>query len=423
MRPHGRGHRHATGLGGRSAAVGLAVAGDRRAGRAGADRAGGRDHHLPPAGWRGYGPVPRRRGRWPRDRRSLRRPWRPPCCTGSCRGRSARTSASAPGQHRLGDQPGPALGRPVAGIHLDEAVVPLDVPRRPLGRGPAQVGVPAAPDERRRDPHDPWSPPWAMPRRRPGTRTPERTAARHQWIGPRSASARPSRAAYLPSCSAGTPWRTIPPRRSIVASARSGSHRACTARMYQLRRPWSACRTAQPRALGCGVEHGQARDPLRPTLRQRPGDRTAPVVPDHVRLLHPCGVQQRDDVADQPVQPVCRHLPVRRPGSSRAGARPGSASRRSAAGRRPRRTRSRPAGSARGLIAARSRFVACLWQRGRARPWADPVPQHCVATLDAVESVSTALLIERLGRLSEPRMREICLALSVAVDCPSPLSP
>ncbi len=56
-------------------------------------------------------------------------------------------------------------------------------------------------------------------------------------------------------------------------------------------------------------------------------------------------------------------------------------------------------------------------------PGADPVPQHCVATLDAVESVSMALLVERLGRLSEPRMREICLALSVAVDCPSPLSP
>lgn len=50
-------------------------------------------------------------------------------------------------------------------------------------------------------------------------------------------------------------------------------------------------------------------------------------------------------------------------------------------------------------------------------PGIDPVPRPCVVNLDAVESVSVALLVERLGRLSDQRMRELCAALSVAVDC------
>jgi len=50
-------------------------------------------------------------------------------------------------------------------------------------------------------------------------------------------------------------------------------------------------------------------------------------------------------------------------------------------------------------------------------PGEDPVPRRSVVNLDSVESVSVALLIERIGRLSEPRMREICAALEVATDC------
>lgn len=50
-------------------------------------------------------------------------------------------------------------------------------------------------------------------------------------------------------------------------------------------------------------------------------------------------------------------------------------------------------------------------------PGDDPVPRPCVAGLDAVESVSVAVLTERLGRVSDARMREICAALTVAVDC------
>ena len=47
----------------------------------------------------------------------------------------------------------------------------------------------------------------------------------------------------------------------------------------------------------------------------------------------------------------------------------------------------------------------------------DPVPRRCAVNLDSVESVSIAVLVERLGRLSDARMREVCGALSVAVDC------
>lgn len=50
-------------------------------------------------------------------------------------------------------------------------------------------------------------------------------------------------------------------------------------------------------------------------------------------------------------------------------------------------------------------------------PETDPVPRQCVASMDSLASVSTSLLVDRLGRLSDARMREICSALSVAVDC------
>lgn len=47
----------------------------------------------------------------------------------------------------------------------------------------------------------------------------------------------------------------------------------------------------------------------------------------------------------------------------------------------------------------------------------DPVPLDSVVNLDSVESVSLGTLTERLGRLSDVRMRQICEALAVAVDC------
>lgn len=50
-------------------------------------------------------------------------------------------------------------------------------------------------------------------------------------------------------------------------------------------------------------------------------------------------------------------------------------------------------------------------------PGDDPVPRRSAVNLDSVESVSTACLVDRLGRLSDARMRELCAALEVAVDC------
>jgi mRNA interferase MazF len=51
-----------------------------------------------------------------------------------------------------------------------------------------------------------------------------------------------------------------------------------------------------------------------------------------------------------------------------------------------------------------------------ARTEDDPVPRRSAVNLDSVESVSVGVLAERLGRLADARMREICRALSVAVD-------
>ncbi|MHB8643330.1 MAG: type II toxin-antitoxin system PemK/MazF family toxin [Gaiellaceae bacterium] len=50
-------------------------------------------------------------------------------------------------------------------------------------------------------------------------------------------------------------------------------------------------------------------------------------------------------------------------------------------------------------------------------PGEDPVPRVSVVNLDSVESVSLGTLVERLGRLSDERMRQICKALEIAVAC------
>jgi mRNA interferase MazF len=50
-------------------------------------------------------------------------------------------------------------------------------------------------------------------------------------------------------------------------------------------------------------------------------------------------------------------------------------------------------------------------------PGEDPVPRTSVVNLDSVESVSLGTLVERLGRLSDERMRQICDALEIAVAC------
>jgi mRNA interferase MazF len=50
-------------------------------------------------------------------------------------------------------------------------------------------------------------------------------------------------------------------------------------------------------------------------------------------------------------------------------------------------------------------------------PEDDPVPRRSVVNMDSVESLSLAVLVQRLGRLADQRMRQICQALAVAVDC------
>lgn len=50
-------------------------------------------------------------------------------------------------------------------------------------------------------------------------------------------------------------------------------------------------------------------------------------------------------------------------------------------------------------------------------PDEDPVPLTSAVNLDSVESVSLGTLVERVGRLSDDRMREICRALEIAVAC------
>ena len=50
-------------------------------------------------------------------------------------------------------------------------------------------------------------------------------------------------------------------------------------------------------------------------------------------------------------------------------------------------------------------------------PGDDPIPRRSAVNLDSVESVGLAVLVERLGRLSDWRMREVCNALANAVDC------
>jgi mRNA interferase MazF len=53
----------------------------------------------------------------------------------------------------------------------------------------------------------------------------------------------------------------------------------------------------------------------------------------------------------------------------------------------------------------------------RLEPPEDPIPRVSAVNLDSVESVSIGTLVERLGRLSDHRMREICEALDVAIGC------
>lgn len=71
----------------------------------------------------------------------------------------------------------------------------------------------------------------------------------------------------------------------------------------------------------------------------------------------------------------------------------------------------------RALVAPCTTTIRGLVSEVALEPGEDPVPLRSAINLDSVESVSIAVLVERLGRLSDHRMRQVCDALAVAVDC------
>lgn len=71
----------------------------------------------------------------------------------------------------------------------------------------------------------------------------------------------------------------------------------------------------------------------------------------------------------------------------------------------------------RALVAPCTTTVRGLDSEVVLEPGEDPIPLRSAVNLDSVESVSVAVLVERLGRLADLRMRDVCAALAVAVDC------
>lgn len=71
----------------------------------------------------------------------------------------------------------------------------------------------------------------------------------------------------------------------------------------------------------------------------------------------------------------------------------------------------------RALVAPCTTTIRGLLSEVVLEPEHDPVPRLSAVNLDSIESVSIAVLVRRLGRLRDTRMREICAALAVAVDC------
>jgi mRNA interferase MazF len=69
------------------------------------------------------------------------------------------------------------------------------------------------------------------------------------------------------------------------------------------------------------------------------------------------------------------------------------------------------------LVAPCTTTIRALASEVVLEPGDDPIPRRSAVNLDSAESVSTGVLVERLGRLADARLREICRALAVAVDC------
>ena len=74
----------------------------------------------------------------------------------------------------------------------------------------------------------------------------------------------------------------------------------------------------------------------------------------------------------------------------------------------------------RALIAPCTTTIRGLPSEVVLEPGEDPIGRRSAVNLDSIESVSVAVLIDRLGALSGERMRQVCAALAVATDCASP---
>lgn len=71
----------------------------------------------------------------------------------------------------------------------------------------------------------------------------------------------------------------------------------------------------------------------------------------------------------------------------------------------------------RALVAPCTTTIRGLASEVELEPTEDPIPRRSAVNLDSVESVSVAVLVERIGRLSDVRMHQVCEALAVAVAC------
>jgi len=71
----------------------------------------------------------------------------------------------------------------------------------------------------------------------------------------------------------------------------------------------------------------------------------------------------------------------------------------------------------RALVAPCTTIVRSLASEVVLDPDEDPIAKRSAVNLDSVENVAVAALVDRIGRLTDARMREVCAALEVAVDC------
>ncbi len=71
----------------------------------------------------------------------------------------------------------------------------------------------------------------------------------------------------------------------------------------------------------------------------------------------------------------------------------------------------------RALVAFATTTVRGLVSEVALHPEVDPVTRPCVLNLDTPRTVPLTWLTQRLGRVSDIRMEEVCEAMAAAIDC------